>query len=54
MCAVSPEIVGPDFELELVTITPMKAGNGPSGGGALLPGLVVQSTPQLGVDGLET
>src|SRR5436309_7463210 len=29
----------------------MKAGSGPAGGGALLPGSVLQSVPQLGVAG---
>src|SRR5436309_13588916 len=51
MCGVFPEICAPDFEDELVTITPMKAGSGPAGGGALLPGSVLQSVPQLGTDG---
>src|SRR2546421_928546 len=52
MCTVSPEICEPDCELELVTITPINAGNGPAGGEALLPGSVPQSAPQLGVAGL--
>jgi hypothetical protein len=51
MCGVLPEIVEPDFVLELVTITPMNAGSGPAGGGVLLPGSVLQSTRQLGVAG---
>src|SRR5690242_5649762 len=51
MCGVLPEICAPDFDDELATITPMKAGNGPAGGGALLPGSVVQPVPQLGTDG---
>jgi hypothetical protein len=29
----------------------MNAGSGPAGGGALLPGSVLQPVPQLGVDG---
>src|SRR5437016_821558 len=52
MWTVLPEICGPDCELELVTITAMKAGKGPAGGGALLPGSVLQSMPQAGVAGL--
>src|SRR5713226_3598985 len=52
MCTVSPEICESDCELELVTITLMKAGRGPAGGGALLPGSVLQFRPQLGVAGL--
>jgi hypothetical protein len=35
---VLPEIVDPDFEIELETITAMKSGSGPAGGGELLPG----------------
>ena len=45
-------MAAPDFEAWPVTITPMNAGNGPSGGGALLPGSVDQPAPQLGVCGL--
>lgn len=52
MCTVLPVIAEPDLEIELETITPMNDGSGPSGGGGLLPGPVVQSVPQLGVDGL--
>src|SRR5258708_24383739 len=52
MCGVSPEIVEPDLVIELETITPMKAGRGPAGGGVLLPGSVLQPVPQLGVLGL--
>src|SRR2546423_2107010 len=52
MCTVSPEIWEPDCELELVTITPINAGNGPAGGETLLPGSVLQSARQLGVAGL--
>ena len=33
-------ICEPDLDVELVTITPMYAGSGPAGGGALLPGSV--------------
>src|SRR5712691_7514736 len=51
MWTVSPEISEPSLPTELVTITAMKAGSGPSGGGVLLPGSVVQATPQLGVVG---
>ena len=43
-----PEIVEPDFEMELDTITAMKAGSGPAGGGALVPGAVDQPTPHAG------
>jgi hypothetical protein len=52
MCTVFPEICEPDCALEYVTITLMKAGSGPVGGGALLPGSVLQFVPQLGVAGL--
>src|SRR6266853_1780637 len=52
MWTVSPEICEPSLPTVLVTITAMKAGRGPSGGGVLLPGSVVQATPQLGVVGL--
>src|SRR6266481_740265 len=45
---VLPEIVEPDFEMELDTITAMKAGSGPAGGGGLFPGAVDQVTPQAG------
>ncbi len=48
---VFPEIVGPDLAAELVTITAMYLGSGPAGGGALLPGSVLQVAPQLGVMG---
>src|SRR6266496_4453971 len=46
-----PEIAEPDLLTELVTITAMNAGSGPDGGGAELPGAVIQSTPQAGVRG---
>ena len=42
MCGVSPKIVDPDLEIEPETITPMYDGNGPLGGGVLLPGSVLQ------------
>ena len=51
MC-VSPEIVGPDLVIELETITPMNAGRGPAGGGALLPGSVLQPVWHAGAVGL--
>src|SRR5260370_11065757 len=51
MWTVLPEISEPSLPTELVTITAMKVGSGPSGGGVLLPGSVVQATPQLGVLG---
>lgn len=44
-------IVDPDLAVELVTITAMYWGSGPAGGGALLPGSVLQAIPQLGVLG---
>src|SRR5712692_10475193 len=47
-----PEIVGPDLLDELVTMTPISRGSGPSGGGVLLPGSVLHPAPQLGVPGL--
>ena len=43
-----PEIVDPDFEIELETITAMKSGSGPAGGGELLPGAAVQFVPHAG------
>ena len=43
-----PEIVEPDFVTLLVTITDMYAGSGPFGGGALLPGSVVNVAPHVG------
>jgi len=46
-----PEMIEPVFVAELVTITPMKAGSGPDGGGVELPGSVDQSRPQVGVRG---
>jgi hypothetical protein len=49
---VLPEISEPDLDVELVTITPMNEGSGPLGSFGLLPGPVVQSVPQVGVDGL--
>ena len=42
----------PFFWAESVAITPMYAGSGPVGGGALLPGSVFHVTPQVGVAGL--
>ena len=45
---VLPEIVEPDFEMELDTITAMKAGSGPVAGGALFPGAVDQPMPHAG------
>lgn len=47
MCTVFPEIVDPDWEIELETITAIKAGSGPGGGGGLLPGSVDQLVPQV-------
>jgi hypothetical protein len=47
-----PEVVGPDLADALVTITPINAGRGPSGGGELLPGSALQTAPQVGVFGL--
>jgi hypothetical protein len=44
-------MVEPVFVAELVTITPMKAGSGPDGGGVELPGSLDQSRPQVGVCG---
>jgi hypothetical protein len=52
MCGVLPEIADPDMAAELVTITAMYLGSGPAGGGALLPGSVLQFTPQPGTLGL--
>ena len=49
---MSPEILGPDLLDELVTITAISAGSGPSGGGELLPGSALQLIPQAGVPGL--
>src|SRR5215218_8739718 len=51
MCTVLPEIVDPDLLIELATITAMSCGNGPGGGGALLPGDVVQPVPHVTVGG---
>src|SRR5258708_2626277 len=51
MWRVLPEIVEPDLAAELVTITAMKVGSGPAGGGVLLPGSAVQPLPQVGVVG---
>ena len=48
-----PEIVEPDLALELVTITAMYSGSGPAGGWALLPGPVLQLTPQDGEAGAD-
>src|SRR6476659_4299605 len=52
MCRVLPEIVEPDLCTELVTITAMKLGSGPAGGGGLFPGSVVQLVPQTTVFGV--
>ena len=54
MCTVLPEIVDPDIEIELDTITAMKVGSGPAGGGVLLPGSVDQVTPQAGAGGVSS
>src|SRR5438445_5550721 len=51
MWTVFPEIVEPDCEIELETITPISAGSGGAGGGGLLPGAVVQLTPHAGLAG---
>jgi hypothetical protein len=48
MWTVLPEIRDPFLAARLVTMTPMYCGSGPFGGGAVLPGLVLQLTPQLG------
>jgi hypothetical protein len=42
MWTVLPEICEPDMEVLLDTSTPRYAGSGPAGGGALLPGSVLQ------------
>ena len=52
MCGVVPLICAPLFATESVEITPMYAGSGPAGGGALLPGSVVQVSLHVGVAGL--
>src|SRR5438093_947590 len=54
MCGVVPVICEPFFTAESVEITPMNAGNGPAGGGALLPGSVLQVAvgPHVGWAGL--
>src|SRR5207249_748997 len=44
-------MVEPDWLMLLATITAMVPGNGPFGGGALLPGSVLQPVPQLGTFG---
>src|SRR5262245_24037632 len=49
---VLPEILEPDLEIELEAITPMNSGSGGAGGLALLPGLVLQPAPQVGVFGV--
>src|SRR4051812_33731811 len=49
--SVLPEIWLPDLVTLLVTATAMNAGSGPFGGGALLPGSVVQVVPHDGVAG---
>src|SRR4051812_2833737 len=46
-----PAIADPDLSRDVVTITAMKAGSGPDGGGGEFPGAVVQLTPQAGVRG---
>jgi len=51
IATVSPDISGPVWRAELVTITAMNAGSGPSGGGVLLPGSDVQLCPHAGVAG---
>ena len=51
MWRMLPEIVEPDLSAELMTITAIKAGSGPSGGGVLLPGSALQTAPQVGVVG---
>src|SRR5260370_1338305 len=48
ICTTLPEIALPDWLIELETITPMKEGSGPGGGGALLPGSVVQVVLHVG------
>jgi hypothetical protein len=47
MLGASPEIVDPDWVMLLETTTPMKGGI-VSGGFELLPGLLVQVSPQAG------
>src|SRR6266849_6234618 len=54
MCGVLPEIVEPDWLIELETITAMYAGSGPAGGGVLLPGSVDQLTPHVTVAGVSS
>lgn len=49
MCTVFPEIVEPDCEIELETITPISAGSGAAGGGELFPGAAVQLAPHAGL-----
>jgi hypothetical protein len=51
MREMSPVIVGPDFVIELVTMTVINEGT-LSGGPELLPGLLVQAPPQRGGFGL--
>src|SRR6266511_1058425 len=51
MCTVLPEIVEPDWLIELETITAISAGSGPGGGGGLLPVDVVQFVPHVTVGG---
>lgn len=48
---MSPEIVGPDFAIELVTTTVINEGT-LLGGPELLPGLLVHAPPQIGGFGL--
>src|SRR6266851_4819732 len=52
MWTMVPEVVEPDLVALLVTITAMKVGSGPAGGGELLPGAAVKVAPQVGVVGL--
>src|SRR6266480_1386112 len=54
MCTVSPEIVEPDWLMELETTTAMKAGRGPGGGGVLLPGSVDHWVPHAAVEGVSS
>ena len=48
ICTTFPEIALPVWVIELETITPMKEGRGPGGGGALFPGSVVQVVVHVG------
>src|SRR5690349_3439712 len=51
-CTVLPEIVEPNWLILLETTTETYAGNGPGGGGVLLPGSAVQALPQAATAGL--